>query len=248
MDQVKTGKFISELRKEKELTQTGLADIIGVSDKTVSKWECGRGMPEISTLPLLCETLGISVNELLSGERLEADTYTERAEENMVTLLKDSKTYNKDRSVLAIAVPIVFLLAVILLVSNSWSGAGSFAWIIDFPSLLFVFAVTTVFLISSGHYGDLWRAFKYAAGYGVPTEDRLKNAENAVKLSGKTMLLSGTVLTVISLIICFVMTDNTDHLLVSIAVSSIPSLYGLVGELLSLPIKARLRRRINNQL
>jgi len=50
MDQTKTGKFISELRKEKEMTQTELAGIIGVSEKTVSKWETGRGMPEISTL------------------------------------------------------------------------------------------------------------------------------------------------------------------------------------------------------
>lgn len=72
MDQTKTGKFISELRKEKEMTQTELAGIIGVSEKTVSKWETGRGMPEISTLPVLCETLGISVNELLTGERVPA--------------------------------------------------------------------------------------------------------------------------------------------------------------------------------
>ena len=65
MDQIKTGKFISELRKEKEMTQTELAGIIGVSEKTVSKWETGRGMPEISTLPVPCETLGIITQYLL---------------------------------------------------------------------------------------------------------------------------------------------------------------------------------------
>ena len=244
MDQVKTGKFISELRREKELTQSGLADIIGVSAKTVSKWECGRGMPEISTLPGLCETLGISVNELLSGERLPEESYTEHAEENMVTLLKDSKTYNKDRSVLGIAAPIVAFTAAVLLIIQSW-GQEQYAWFIDLPTILYIFVITTVFLIASGCYGDLWRAFGYAAGFGSPTREKLSDTLTAVTLAGKTMLVSGAVIALISAVIALMLFIDIDDFLCAMALVPVEFLYGLAGYLLSLPIKARLQRRIN---
>ena len=79
MDQVKVGGFIAELRKEKGLTQKQLAEQIGVSDKTISKWECGNGLPEMSSIPVLCEALGINMNELLSGERLAEEVYSKKS-------------------------------------------------------------------------------------------------------------------------------------------------------------------------
>ena len=69
MDQTRIGTFIAVLRKEKGLTQKELAEQIGISDKTVSKWETGNGMPDIAYLSPLCEVLDINVNELLSGEK-----------------------------------------------------------------------------------------------------------------------------------------------------------------------------------
>lgn len=92
MDQVKTGQFISHIRKEKKMTQQQLADELHISNKTISKWETGKGMPEVSLMIPLCETLGISVNELLSGERLSDNEYKERAEENMVSILAERHT------------------------------------------------------------------------------------------------------------------------------------------------------------
>ena len=89
MDQVKIGKFIAELRIEKALTQKELAEKMGISDKTISKWECGRGLPEISLMMSLCNQLDVSVNELLSGERLNENLYREKAEENIITLMKE---------------------------------------------------------------------------------------------------------------------------------------------------------------
>ena len=91
MEQQKIGKFIHDLRKEKELTQKQLADLVGVSDKTISKWETGRGIPDTAIMNELCKVLGISINELLSGERLSNDNYNGKAEENMVNLLKDTE-------------------------------------------------------------------------------------------------------------------------------------------------------------
>ena len=91
MEQQKIGKFIHDLRKEKEMTQKQLADRVGVSDKTISKWETGRGIPDTAIMSELCKVLGISINELLSGERLSVDNYSGKAEENMVNLLKDKE-------------------------------------------------------------------------------------------------------------------------------------------------------------
>ena len=91
MDQVKIGKFIADERKRKKYTQRQLAGILGISDKTISKWERGNGFPEISLLLPLCEELEITVNELLSGERLEEIDYKKKAEENMVNMIREKE-------------------------------------------------------------------------------------------------------------------------------------------------------------
>ena len=70
MDQIKIGKFIADTRKERNITQRQLADALHISDKTVSKWERGKGLPKVSLMLPLCEELGISVNDLLTGERV----------------------------------------------------------------------------------------------------------------------------------------------------------------------------------
>lgn len=84
MDQIKTGNFLKALRRERGWTQSRLAGQLGVSEKTVSKWETGRGLPEVSLMLPVCEALGITVNELLAGERLSAEAYRERAEERLL--------------------------------------------------------------------------------------------------------------------------------------------------------------------
>ena len=77
MDQVKIGRFIAAMRSEAELTQAALAEILGVSNRTVSKWECGGGLPEVSLWRPLCGALHITADELLQGERASADAEAE---------------------------------------------------------------------------------------------------------------------------------------------------------------------------
>ena len=91
MDQVAIGKFIASQRKERGLTQRELAEELGVVDKTVSKWERGRGLPEVALMLPLCAALGISVNELLSGQRLAEAEYKQKAEENMMNLIQEKR-------------------------------------------------------------------------------------------------------------------------------------------------------------
>ena len=87
MNQEKIGRFIAELRKEKKMTQVDLANKLGITDRAISKWENGRGMPDLSLLTPLCEILDVSINELLSGERLDKKNYQEKLEENIINTI-----------------------------------------------------------------------------------------------------------------------------------------------------------------
>lgn len=90
MDQIKIGKFIADERKRKGYTQKQLSEKLAISDKTISKWERGNGFPEVSLLLPLCNELEITVNELLSGERVSEEDYLKKAEENMVNLVREA--------------------------------------------------------------------------------------------------------------------------------------------------------------
>ena len=95
MDQIKIGKFIADERKRKGYTQKQLSEKLAISDKTISKWERGNGFPEVSLLLPLCNELEITVNELLSGERVSEEEYLKKAEENMVNLVRETQESKK---------------------------------------------------------------------------------------------------------------------------------------------------------
>ena len=109
MDQKNIGLFIAEMRKSRNLTQRELGDMLHISDKTVSKWESGRGLPEVSLMMPLCNILGISVNELLSGAKLEEEKYKKKAEENILNLMNERQE-NKRKILIAVAVMLLSLV------------------------------------------------------------------------------------------------------------------------------------------
>ena len=116
MDQIKIGKFSADERKTKKYTQRELADKLGISDKTISKWERGNGFPEVSLLLPLCNELNITVNELLSGERLQEVDYKKKADENMVNLVKEAQESKKKIVMSALVATLVIIAAVPLFV------------------------------------------------------------------------------------------------------------------------------------
>lgn len=98
MDQKKIGKFIAELRKENGMTQTELGDKIGVTNKTISRWENGNYMPDISVIPKLCVELGISANELLYAERLKDSEFKGKADDHLIETLNHIKNFKHEKS------------------------------------------------------------------------------------------------------------------------------------------------------
>jgi len=91
MNQEKIGKFIASCRKKQNLTQEQLAEKLGITYKAVSKWETGKGLPDASIMMDLCNILEISVNDLLSGEKITKEQYMDKVDENLIKLQKQKK-------------------------------------------------------------------------------------------------------------------------------------------------------------
>ena len=113
MDYNQIGNFIKNERKNKKMTQAKLAEKLFVSEKTVSKWESGKGVPDTNILPKLCEMFGISINELLNGERISKENYENKAEEKLLELQNHKEI--SDKNLLFMEIVIAFLASAILL-------------------------------------------------------------------------------------------------------------------------------------
>lgn len=107
------GKFITELRKENNLTQRDLAKKLNVSDKAISRWETGKGFPDVTSLVSLSEFFGVSVNELLAGNRIEEEKLTEIAEKNVIQAIETKENTVKKKKLQTVLC--VILLSVILI-------------------------------------------------------------------------------------------------------------------------------------
>lgn len=123
MNQMDTGRFIAKKRKEKNLTQEQLAEQLGVSNKTVSKWERGKCMPDYSVVQLLCEALGITVAELMDGEEAEKSSVRVYDEEQIMDLLRRTQELEKQKNTLYGVVLIIMGIA-LLSVSQTLGGSG----------------------------------------------------------------------------------------------------------------------------
>ena len=138
MNQEKIGKFIAKCRKAKKMTQSELAEKLGVTDKSIGNWENGRNMPDLSLFKPLCEELDITINDLLSGEVISKDKYQEKFEENIVnTIDYSTRRINKYSNVIGIILVVFGLFiavsAVIMFPSeSSWGSIYSVLGIIIF--------------------------------------------------------------------------------------------------------------------
>lgn len=116
MDQIRIGKYIAEKRKGLNLTQAQLAEQLGMSDKSVSKWERGVCLPDVSVYKPLCEALGISLNEFLAGEDLPAEVVVAKSENNIIQIIKDHKVNRqKLKRIIAVLTAAVVIISSVML-------------------------------------------------------------------------------------------------------------------------------------
>ena len=128
MNQEKIGKFIASCRKSTGLTQAALAEKLGITDRAVSKWENGKSMPDASIMLGLCGILKITVNELLSGERLDMKNYKERAEENLLQLQKQEELNNKKLFSLEVVIGYISVISFMVLIFAASFAVTSSVW------------------------------------------------------------------------------------------------------------------------
>ncbi len=129
MDMQKIGSFLAELRKEKNLTQDELGAQIGVTNKTVSRWETGSYLPPVEMLQTLGDTFGVSINEILNGERISDGNYKDISEQNIKSALtKSDSVIAKHRKIMnwVIAVVVAALYVTISFITLKWQ----YTWII----------------------------------------------------------------------------------------------------------------------
>ena len=121
MNQERIGKYIQEKRKEKNLTQQELGYIIGVTDRAISKWENGRGLPDLSLLKPLCDALDISLNSLLSGEDIKEKEIEKKSEENIIKTIdyskkKIKKTINITTIIITLLISTIAVISILYLI------------------------------------------------------------------------------------------------------------------------------------
>lgn len=174
MNQTEIGEFIAKCRKEKKLTQAQLAEKLNITDRAVSKWETGKSMPDSSIMLELCDILGITVNELLSGEKIDMVSYEKKADENLIALKRKDENNMTKNAIVSILFSVTLLTGIMVcLICNiaisgnlTWSlipvSSIAFAWVISFPSIILgkkgiivslislsIFVIPYLFLLSS---------------------------------------------------------------------------------------------------
>ena len=158
MNQEKIGKFIAECRKNKKMTQTELAEKLGVTDKSIGNWENGRNMPDLSLFKPLCDELDITINEFLSGVKIKKEKYQERFEENIINTIdystkKINISNNTLGTVLIVLGILLSLTAMTIFPSDSswgsiYSVIGGLISLVGINKLLKKISITKKIIIS----------------------------------------------------------------------------------------------------
>lgn len=170
MNQVKIGKFIAECRKKNNLTQMKLAEKLNITDRAISKWENGKAMPDSSIMLDLCNELKISVNELLSGEVLEMNSYNKKLEQNLIDIVKQKEESDKRILTMEIAMGVASIIIFLILVMTA-SLIEIQDWVrllIIIPSTIFIFIVCLLLLRieqTAGYYECQKCHYKYVPTY-----------------------------------------------------------------------------------
>ena len=235
LSQEKIGKFIAERRKAQDLTQKQLAEQLNVSDKAVSKWETGKSMPDNSILLELCQVLDINVNELLSGEKLSDDSYHGKAEENIMTLMKEKQSSGRMNAIIGLILGVLFLLG------SAWLSAGSIIWYFDMPSLVLIALLMLILLFMSGLTKDFFRGIKFFFGKSKEMEaHEMGRSLAAFKLVLIALPIVGLIMSLIAAVAILGKLSDPSVLGPYVAAALLTLLYSLVLEVLLIPVAAKL--------
>ncbi len=157
MNQIKIGNFIAECRKNKNITQAQLAEMLNVTDRAISKWETGKSMPDSNIMLKLCSILGIDVNELLCGEMIDMEKKDEQLNELIFQMATNEERYHKRllfSAILIVIISLVALICLISLISLLIPECGFQYFLIGVSVILFIIPclIALKFKVETGYY------------------------------------------------------------------------------------------------
>ena len=203
------GKFIQEIRKEKGLTQKELAELIGVSDKTISKWENGNSSPDTSMLMSLSEALEVTVNELLSAERIAPENYSMKAEETIMTLIKENEA-GKRTHLISQIIGLLFIILAFVLIFVVSAGTETIALFLDSASFVFLLIISVGVVLLSG----------------------ARDRESVLMLLSKTVIPIGAVIAIVSFIIFMALINDLSVIGPNLCVIMLSILYSCIAKII----------------
>ena len=203
------GKFIQEIRKEKGLTQKELAELIGVSDKTISKWENGNSSPDTSMLMSLSEALEVTVNELLSAERIAPENYSMKAEETIMTLIKENEAGKRTHLISQIIGLLLIILAFVLIFVVS-AGTETIALFLDSASFVFLLIISVGVVLLSG----------------------ARDRDSVLMLLSKTVIPIGLAIAIVEFVIFMALISDFSYIGPNLCVITLSILYSCIAKII----------------
>ncbi len=253
MDQIKIGKFIADMRKSQGLTQKQLADQLGVTDKTVSKWETGYRLPDASILLELSAVLKVDINELLAGEKFfsnefSSEEYIRQSESSIVNLvseLNESGQKSRSRNVGMIAGLSLIGLALLYLFTSSLR-MGRIIDIFDLPTLFYLLGLKFTILSISGWFHNYLNAWKTCLPRKKLSGKDLELAVQAVKYAIALTLTLGCLISFLGLFSLLNYMVDPSFLWQSLAQSLLAVLYATIEITIYIVLIFRMKRMIHN--
>lgn len=202
MEQEKVGKFIAEKRKELQMTQKELAESIGVTDKTVSKWETGMRLPDASILLDVCEVLQVDVNELLAGKAISGKDYADKAASNFVDLVEEINTSRKREShnYVGVLIGTICVLAAMALLIIRSIGFFHILVFLDVPTALFLFGITLLVLRLADELDAYMEAYSCCVRNVSLSLSEMNEVIYAVKFASLLMLIVSVIISLFGVI------------------------------------------------
>lgn len=244
INQIKIGQFITECRKGLGFTQKELADQIGVTDKTVSKWETGNRLPDASLLMDLCMVLKVDVNELLKGERVCPEHYVQDAKDNLVDLVEEINGIKQEKAgrYLGTFIGMVSLAMGIVAVLLLSPGAVRLWDYVDISVIVVFLGILCLVWASAGCFHDYISAWKICIFHRQISENEGKTAVQAFSFACAVILIVGSIISLAGMISLCGYWGETGNLGPSLAQTVLSLLYTALLELIHVIALYKLKR------
>ena len=209
MDQIKIGEFMAKKRKEQELTQIQFAELVGVSNKTVSKWETGARMPDVAIIQEVCDVLKISVNELLAGEEFTEKEYIQKTEDNVIGLVQELDEIKETKTnrwlgilcgILIIIINATFGMAYQQSVFFDESVHFNFSMFVDPSTLLYVLGMFFLMLGVTGAFTRYIAGYKFWLNIKKYNENEMNKIICTLEYANKLILLIGLFVMLVNIV------------------------------------------------